>query len=65
MDQLNKNHIARLTQTILAIQCLYALCMCTAKWSILWMLKRVFALRTFWVCACVVKCLEAQCDPDS
>ncbi|KAF5017272.1 hypothetical protein F66182_10809, partial [Fusarium sp. NRRL 66182] len=48
MDQLQKSHIARLTQTMLAIQGLYGLSMCTSKWSILWMLKRIFAVRTFW-----------------
>ncbi|KAM5360512.1 hypothetical protein ACJZ2D_013688 [Fusarium nematophilum] len=36
-------------QTILAIQGLYGLSMCASKWSILWMLKRVFAVRTFWL----------------
>lgn len=69
MDQLGKNHIARLTQvcchvptykqdtpnqdalcqTILAIQALYGLSMCTSKWSILWMLKRIFADQMFMV----------------
>lgn len=41
---------ARQTQTILAVQALYGLAMCASKWSILWMLKRIFIVRTFHVC---------------
>ncbi|KAL1857639.1 hypothetical protein VTK73DRAFT_8021 [Phialemonium thermophilum] len=47
MDQLEKKHVARLTQSVLAIQGLYGLAMCASKWSILWMLKRIFAVRSF------------------
>lgn len=68
MSQLNKFHIARLTQvrthhfpefqilasllilfaqSFLVIQSLYGLSMCTIKWSMLFMLKRIFAVRYF------------------
>ncbi|KAH7124678.1 hypothetical protein EDB81DRAFT_765474 [Dactylonectria macrodidyma] len=41
-------------QSILAIQGLYGLSMCTSKWSILWNLKRVFAVRMFSICAWII-----------
>lgn len=47
MDQLNEWHVARITQSFLVVQALYGLSMCTAKWSMLFMLKRIFAVRYF------------------
>ncbi|KAF5001739.1 hypothetical protein FDECE_10872 [Fusarium decemcellulare] len=45
--------------TVLAIQGMYGLSMCTSKWSILWMLKRVFAVRTFWIFTWVIIVVQA------
>ncbi|KAI5925280.1 hypothetical protein F4810DRAFT_659796 [Camillea tinctor] len=59
MDQLEKVHIARLTQTLLVVQALYGLAMCTSKWSVLWMLKRIFAVRTFVMITWVVIFFQA------
>ncbi|KAF7550135.1 hypothetical protein G7Z17_g5908 [Cylindrodendrum hubeiense] len=59
MEQLSKTHIARLTQSMLAVQGLYGLAMCTSKWSILWMLKRVFAVRMFWICTWIIIVVQA------
>ncbi|KAI0595078.1 hypothetical protein F4775DRAFT_571343 [Biscogniauxia sp. FL1348] len=59
MDQLEKIHIARLTQTVLVVQAMYGLAMCTSKWSVLWMLKRIFAVRTFVVITWVVIFFQA------
>ncbi|KAH7136725.1 hypothetical protein B0J13DRAFT_625367 [Dactylonectria estremocensis] len=59
MDQLGKGHVARLTQSMLAVQGLYGLSMCTSKWSILWMLKRVFAVRMFWICTWIIIVVQA------
>ncbi|KAI7783217.1 integral membrane protein [Diaporthe eres] len=39
--------LARLTQSFLVIQALYGLSMCTVKWSMLFMLKRIFAVKPF------------------
>lgn len=47
MEQLNKWHVGRITQSFLVIQALYGLSMCAAKWSMLFMLKRIFAVRYF------------------
>ncbi|KAF3766241.1 hypothetical protein M406DRAFT_290634 [Cryphonectria parasitica EP155] len=47
MDELNKWHVARLTQVSFVAICLYGLSMCTVKWSMLFMLKRIFAVRYF------------------
>lgn len=52
MNQLDKFHISRFTQSFLMVQTLYGLSMCTIKWSMLFMLKRIFAVRYFKVCAC-------------
>ncbi|KAK1762011.1 hypothetical protein QBC33DRAFT_552908 [Phialemonium atrogriseum] len=59
MDQLRPVHIARLTQSILAIQGLYGLSMCTSKWSILWMLKRIFAVRSFQIVTWAIIIVQA------
>lgn len=34
-------------QSFLVIQALYGLSMCTVKWSMLFMLKRIFAVKPF------------------
>lgn len=34
-------------QSFLVIQALYGLAMCTVKWSMLFMLKRIFAVKPF------------------
>lgn len=34
-------------QSFLVVQALYGLSMCTVKWSILFMLKRIFAVKPF------------------
>lgn len=39
-----------LPQSFLVIESLYGLSMCTVKWSILFMFKRIFAVRYFKVC---------------
>ncbi|KAI2610066.1 uncharacterized protein GGS25DRAFT_244581 [Hypoxylon fragiforme] len=54
MDQLQKYHIARLTQCMLVIQALYGISMCGAKWSILWTLKNIFAVRSFQIISWIV-----------
>lgn len=35
------------SQSFLVIQALYGLSMCTVKWSMLFMLKRIFAVKPF------------------
>ncbi|KAK7707030.1 hypothetical protein SLS64_007239 [Diaporthe eres] len=45
--------LARLTQSFLVIQALYGLSMCTVKWSMLFMLKRIFAVKPFEVSVCL------------
>ncbi|KAJ4417303.1 hypothetical protein N0V82_006247 [Gnomoniopsis sp. IMI 355080] len=59
MSQLNKFHIARLTQSFLVIQSLYGLSMCTIKWSMLFMLKRIFAVRYFRIITWIIIALQA------
>lgn len=36
-----------ISQSFLVIQALYGLSMCTVKWSMLFMLKRIFAVKPF------------------
>lgn len=45
-------------QSFLVIQALYGLSMCTVKWSMLFMLKRIFAVKPFEVGATAV---DKQC----
>ncbi|POS74512.1 integral membrane protein [Diaporthe helianthi] len=59
MSKLNKSHIARLTQSILVIQALYGLSMCTVKWSMLFMLKRIFAIKPFEIITWIIIGLQA------
>lgn len=44
-----------ISQSFLVIQALYGLSMCTVKWSMLFMLKRIFAVKPFEVSACGVE----------
>ncbi|KAI3393495.1 hypothetical protein diail_4216 [Diaporthe ilicicola] len=59
MDELNKSHVARLTQSFLVIQALYGLSMCTVKWSTLFMLKRIFAVKPFEIVTWIIIGLQA------
>ncbi|KKY36501.1 putative integral membrane protein [Diaporthe ampelina] len=59
MNKLNKSHIARLTQSFLVIQALYAMSMCTVKWSMLFMLKRIFAVKSFEIVTWIIIGLQA------
>ncbi|KAJ0124662.1 integral membrane protein [Diaporthe amygdali] len=53
------SHVARLTQSFLVIQALYALSMCTVKWSMLFMLKRIFSVKPFEIVTWVIISLQA------
>ncbi|KAI0012699.1 hypothetical protein F4779DRAFT_632897 [Xylariaceae sp. FL0662B] len=59
MDQLGEQHVARLTQSLLVIQALYGLSMCCCKWSILWTLKTIFAVRIFKIITWVIIVFQA------
>ncbi|KAK2606944.1 hypothetical protein N8I77_005663 [Diaporthe amygdali] len=59
MSQLQVSHVARLTQSFLVIQALYALSMCTVKWSMLFMLKRIFSVKPFEIVTWIIISLQA------
>ncbi|KUI63082.1 hypothetical protein VP1G_10204 [Cytospora mali] len=59
MTRLTPYHVARLTQSFLVLESLYGVTMCGVKWSMLFMLKRIFAVPRFEIVTWIIIGLQA------
>ncbi|KUI74018.1 hypothetical protein VM1G_09546 [Cytospora mali] len=59
MIHLTPYHVARLTQSFLVLESLYGVTMCGVKWSMLFMLKRIFAVPRFEIVTWIIIGLQA------